>query len=331
MKTSQPQRLIKLLLPADLVRQMDHAILSADGAYQDRGEFVAESIRDRLAEEEAAQGGSPVDRDIPTHAKGESPAKYAFGRVGDGVELGRWRTGQPATTPAGSSAQVSFGLHNRDYPSLWALDLLATMSAETGRAPQWEEFTAQLRGRGLALAEQLRHEDLTKETEVRAAIGFPKGGPKQATSVDRFVTTSVGSNRRADGPFFILGLADFVNEDRTQLAPTGAGLLTLGDVIDCGLTTRLPQPPAAFRRWWSFLGDVAPAERAAWTKVLQAIADRPDRTQLLSRFPEWPGQTASTNTVGFVSRSREWGLVQPKLNDGRYQLTDFGSAVAREG
>ena len=39
---------------------------------------------------------------------------------------------------------------------------------------------------------------------------------------------------------------------------------------------------------------------------------------------------AETNCTGYVSRSREWGLVEPELVDGRYRLTQLGSTVAAE-
>jgi hypothetical protein len=34
--------------------------------------------------------------------------------------------------------------------------------------------------------------------------------------------------------------------------------------------------------------------------------------------------------MGFVSRSREWGLVQPRLLDGRYLLTALGVALIEQ-
>jgi len=40
--------------------------------------------------------------------------------------------------------------------------------------------------------------------------------------------------------------------------------------------------------------------------------------------------TAETNCMGFVSRSREWGLVLPRLLDGRYLLTTLGVALVEQ-
>jgi hypothetical protein len=102
-------------------------------------------------------------------------------------------------------------------------------------------------------------------------------------------------------------------------------------MIERGLGTVLPQPVSAFECWWDYLRALAPAEQAAWLKVLRVIRDQPTRDELTDHFPEWRGHMATTNTVGFISRSREWGLVDPELNDGRYRLTDLGHAVTEKG
>lgn len=330
MKNAEPPRLVKLLLQAELVREMDRAILAAGGAYQDRSEFISEAIRDRLTEEQAAREQSPPSLDTPPARLTAEAASVAA--ANGHIEFGDWRAmaRNPVTVPVAVSNSVNFGLHNRDLPSLWALDTLALMSSSQGRPILWDEFVSYIRDRSLPLAGQLRMQDLERQTDVAAAIGFPKSGPKMFTSLDRFVTATVGSNKRADGPFFVLGLAGFADAERNQIAPTDRALHVLSEMVDRGLGARLPQPPPAAEHWWIFLAHTAPAEHAAWRKVLRVIADRPDRESLVSHFPEWPGQTASTNTIGFVSRSREWGLVEPRLIDGRYHLTDFGTAVAQE-
>lgn len=330
MKTQEPLRLVKLLLAAELVRDVDRAILAAGGAYQDRSEFIAEAIRDRLTEEEAIRRTPDGLVAREAHAA-ELTLPFNLGGSEAMSDLGRWRSGKPTVVPASVSTGVNFGLHNRDLPSLWALDLLANMAVESGSAPGWDQFIDRVRAHSLGLGERLRMQDLSGPTATPAAIGFPKAGPKVVASLDRFVAATIGSPRRADGPFFVLGLAALVGDEGERLSPTDAALTGLANLIDAGLGTRLPQPAKATIHWWSFLADTAPAEKDAWHKVLAVIAESPDRDGLMSRFPEWPGQLASTNTSGFISRSREWGLLQPKLVDGRYQLTELGSALAQEG
>lgn len=350
--TSQTRnsRLVKILLPVDVVRDMDKRILASEGAYQDRNEFVAEAIRDRLAEDaafsgdaqEATRSGRPkkpsaaqiaaavagyvAPDDAPV---GEPTARPFVAPAGGLVTLGDWNRAETCTVPGQRSDQVSFGLHNRDFPTLWALNRLATM---TGReAVTWEQFLGVVREEGAGVGERLRLHDLDRANSIAVGIGFPKPGAKRDASIERFINAMLGSVRRADGPLFDLALVGFADGDRTMVAPTEAGLAAMGDMVGSGLSTSLPQPPAAFERWWAHLGEWAPAERGAWLKVLRVVAEAPTRDALIAQFPEWRGHTATTNTVGFIGRSREWGLLQPELDDGRYQLTDLGQTVAREG
>lgn len=332
-------RLVKLVLPADLVRQMDRAILAATGAYQDRSEFVSEAIRDRLAEEEAARGpdisppSSPVaaaTRPSPEEAAGHA---YPIEELPDAgsLELGRWRGSSPYVVATAPTQQMNFGLHNRDFPTLWAFDRLALMTADASKPVEWTDYIERIRNEAVYVAERLRMRDLAHPAAVRVGVGFPKPGPKLAASIERFVASSIGSNRRADGPFFVLALAAVADESPGRLSPTDAGIRVLADMIERGLGTALPQPAAAFACWWDYLRALAPVENAAWKKVLQVITDEPTRDELTGHFPEWRGHLATTNTVGFISRSREWGLVEPELAEGRYRLTDLGRAVAEKG
>lgn len=126
----------------------------------------------------------------------------------------------------------------------------------------------------------------------------------------------------------MLGLASFVGGER--IAPTEQGLRLLGRLLDAGLSNELPHGPEVLWPWWSYLDEAAPAERRAWAGVLRELRTGPTRVELISRFPEWPGTTAETNCMGFVSRSREWGLVQPRLLDGRYLLTALGVALIEQ-
>lgn len=327
---AEAARLIKLVLPAELVRGMDRAILAGAGAYQDRNEFVAEAIRDRLVEE-AALRDSP-SRSTSVVKAPIRPTQVAVNQVSsfDGsVDLGSWRDRAPASLPALPTTGVNFGLHNRDFPTLWALDRLAMLSADDGAPVAWDRFIDRVRDEGASLGERLRMLDLAMPTTLRVGVGFPRPGPKMAASIDRFVASNVGSGRRADGPFFVLALAAFADREHERLAPTDAGLRVLSDMIQVGLGPELPQPPDAFECWWRYTSELAPAEHAAWLKVLQVIEGEPTREALTQQFPEWLGHTATTNTVGFVSRSREWGLIEPEMIEGRYRLTDLGRTMVR--
>lgn len=318
---------------------MDHHILASAGGYQDRNEFVTEAIRDRLTEEAAMLPDKAFEPPSSRHVAEvlQPPHDIAVAtRIpatphapGGQLYLGDWHRGETCTVPARPTDLVNFGLHNRDFPTLWALNQLATM---TSRDPvTWDQFVAFTREESAGVGERLRLSDLSQVTPIPIGIGFPKPGPKKEQSLDRFVAAMLGSRRRTDGPIFALALAGFADDARATVAPTDVGLAVLGDMVDRGLGTVLPQPQPVFERWWQFLSEWAPAERAAWHKVLTVVAENPNRDELVSRFTEWRGHTATTNTVGFISRSREWGLVPPQMVEGRYQLTDLGAAVAGEG
>lgn len=338
-KQRRPERIIKLLLPVDLVREMDRAILGSDGVYQDRNEFVTEAIRDRLLEDAAGSdigGGSGRGRELReetvAYAVPEPPVYRALEPAHvdpDLVRLGAWERGAVSTVPARPSPHMNFGLHNRDFPTIWAANRLATMAV--GQPTPWDGFLAAVRSQGADLGGQLRMLDVTRPVRVAIGIGFPKPGAKKTTSIDRFVEAMIGSPKRDDGPLFSLALAGFADPERSQIAPTDAGLTTLEAMIAGGLGTDLPQPADAFAAWWSHLSEWAPVERGAWHKVLTVVAGRPNREELVNSFPEWPRSNADTNTTGFISRSREWGLVEPELIEGRYQLTDLGQQIALGG
>jgi hypothetical protein len=339
---------VKVLLDADLVRRMDRRILVSSGAYQDRGEFIAEAIADRLTEEEALIEQEAVVEHTLARAPDTSAVAEDSHRIRPAtsspqfvviepppldatVEMGRWRNnGHIPTTQVAPTVSINFGLHNRDLPTLWALDRLTLMAGQRGEPVSWDDFLHRLRGEGADAGSLLRHRDLAMSTSLGAGIGFPKPGAKREASIERFIAAAVGNKRRADGPFFVLALAGFTDEQRTRIAPSEPGLRVLRDMLERDLGPSLPQPPAAFERWWHFIANLAPAEHAAWRKVLRVVVDEPTREELVIRFPEWPGHVATTNTVGFISRSREWGLVEPDLIEQRYRLTELGRAVAGE-
>lgn len=343
-----PKRLVKVLLDTDLVRGMDRHILASGGAYQDRAEFLAEAIRDRLTEEAAlvqqgadtaskvapAADSSAVAPPRPVRAGAEESigfVAFTLPELDGSVQMGDWRRyGEVPSVQVQPTATINFGLHNRDLPSLWALDRLAQMASESREPVEWDRFTDRLRGEGSHVGALLRQRDLHAPPSLGAGIGFPKPGVKQQASAERFIAAAVGNKRRDDGAFFVLALAGFVDPDRTRLAPSQPALRVLDDMLQRGLGPALPQPPAAFEAWWRYVAHFAPAEHAAWLKVLRVVMDEPTRDELIVRFPEWPRNMATTNTVGFIARSREWGLMAPELIEQRYRLTDLGRATARQ-
>jgi hypothetical protein len=338
---------------------MDERIVDSRGTYLDRNEFVAEAIWDRLNEDATRQGSavpateptlatSTVTHDPPsparTHLEG---ADRQTGNDVDGEpdetpiheplplgEIVAHRGGVP-TLPRQTSGGTIFGLHNRDLPTVWIVTHLALMAAADGGPVPWVTFVNRLRTEAQQTGALLREVDKRELPAVKSSIGFPKSGVKARASEDRLITTALGAPSRTGvtGPALLLGLVATSNptESRPALAPTPEAIDLLADLADAGFGISLPQPEAACRLWLRFIANSAPEEHDAWFSVLRVLSEKPTRSELVERFPHWTGSTADTNTTGYVSRGREWGLVTPELADGRYLLTSFGEQIVTEG
>jgi hypothetical protein len=173
----------------------------------------------------------------------------------------------------------------------------------------------------------LRRAEAPKSSGTRASVGFPKLENGLSKSFDRFVSAFVGNG--IDGPLVMLGLAAPVRDLDRAMLPTDAGVSVLRSMISAGVDGRLPHPARAAELWWAHVGRNCPDEYSAWRRMLVAAGRRPSRQGLVASFPEWAGSLADTNVMGLVSRSREWGLLEPELVDRRYYLTLLGSR-ARE-
>lgn len=311
-RSDEGTRLLKLRLPAQLVRDMDEAILASGGTYFDRNEFVAEAVWDRLAEE-----GLSVQ------------ARARMASVGTG---GEWQVqaaakSSPATAPRLVQDGHNFGLHNRDLPTLW---VLADLMVNASDGLEWPKYFEQLRDRAQDIGRWLRKQDADGHAAVKAAVGFPRDGAKAKASEDRFLNTAVGAPRSGQGPAFLMGLIGIAGEP-VEVRPTAEAVELLRELAAMGLTHQLPQPAEAASRWLRHLQIAAPQEHTAWLQVLRALKGRPTRADLIDLFPQWPGTQADTNCMGYISRGREWGLVLPELVQGRYELTDLGRQVVEEG
>ncbi len=348
---------------------MDEAILASHGSYSDRNEFVSEAIWDRLNEDAAAGSPrKPTSTERPTEpseirnrpvvavpppVSASSPgndsspviaAKLSNEHRQDEskitIEDFLSLTAIPAvqsrglTLPMGRSSGINFGLHNRDMPTLWIAAHLIKAVCDNGAPIPWATFTSGLRLSAQAVADELRTLDAIRAGPVKAAIGFPRGGDKARISEDRFISTALGVPTRdgAAGPAFLLGLvaADDPHATRPAVAPTPEALSLISTLAENGLRLELPQPPAAALHWLDHIASVNTDEYEAWLAVLKVIGDKPSRTDLIAAFPQWTGSTADTNCMGYVSRSREWGLVHAELRDGRYQLTGLGEQIIND-
>jgi hypothetical protein len=134
----------------------------------------------------------------------------------------------------------------------------------------------------------------------------------------------------ASGPLFSWRVCQLARDrDRGLMV----GLTTPGyqllEALD-GLSLRLPHEPEHAERFLAHLREYAPWDWAGFAQLMEALAEGPSRLELAQNFrrwqPQWSEAVANTNAAGFVARGREWGLLEPKLIDSRYALTEFGKA-----
>lgn len=339
-------RIFRTRMPAPIVRALDVAVMTSGGAYRDRDEFIVEAVRDRLLEEgisvdwhsvgpkselqapDNKSAGNPATAEGASRAR-RSPEKNPL-KSGSALAVswtwGQWRGRDAPRAERVSTPEPNWGLHNRDLGSLWALDLLAAMTADRGKPVAWKDFTTAARAKARLIGAELRQHDQLRNPLVKSAVGFPRVGPKLQASEERFVAGSLGSiTGRLTGPLFILGLAGgSVNEK--SVAPTKSGVELLAGLLDDGLDFAVPQPQAAALRWCGHLASCA-TEFELWMRVLRRVASSPKRMELTANFPEWTKSQGDTNTMGIVSRLREWGLLEAQLDKGRYRLTTLGREV----
>jgi hypothetical protein len=311
-----PKRLIKTWLPVDLVRQMDVAIIRSGGGYLDRAEFITEAIGDRLAEEAAGA----AQETLPAPA-----AAFASPMVADNGEnsFADWLDAAPTLAPA-NGPDENFGLHNRDLPTIWALDWVGRLAAKNGAPVSWNEFVGEILPRAWDLGRTLASSD------GNGTNGFPTNLKRKEATEQRFAAHAVGqvSARGNSGPLFVFRL---VGLEGGRAAPTPAAVKLMRALHTAGFTVGAPIPADAWEAFAKHLRAEASAELDAWLYVLGLIADDPTRPELVERCTRWSGSTAATNAMSYVARGREWGLVEPALIDRRYLLTDRGRAALGVG
>jgi Arc/MetJ-type ribon-helix-helix transcriptional regulator len=327
---SGARRLVKTWLPPDVVAEMDELIRSSR-AYNGRDDFIVEALADRMAEERQHRQALLPRPAVAATSTGVTEK----GAAQVGTTLGLWQSQTAPTGPPVKCLGALGGLHNRDYPTLWAADLLASLSAARGEPVSWMHYVPRAASAARDFADQLAalDEDRTLD-DMKAAIGFPRNSSKRLASEQRFTEHMLGSIRQGQpaGPLFALGLAGLVDQSSDRVAPTKAGLALLKALAEGGIT---PRPPHRAECWSLFREHIktrAQPEYDTWLAVLSQVAEQPSPTQLVAVFKDvWAGAAGQTNVSGYISRSREWGLVAPKLVDGKYRLTDLGGTEVRGG
>jgi hypothetical protein len=366
-------RLVRVLLRTQLLRDVDQIVLSGRGDYESRQEFFTEAIQNHVLEvlhgmaesgqlllsrgvvEETprpirSQGKVLENRRAKADDQAETlvavlPPALANGQpivpIEDMSDTALPRVARGFALRDGIAVfkqEPLFGLHNRDFPSLWALNLLAQMASD-GPVPAQDAY-GRITQEAWRLAKAL--ETLEETTSSKITALYPTNLAKPQSAEDGFRAFALGSiNRKADangmygtaGPLYGWQAAQLVNSD----GGPSVGLTEAGwDLVEAmvGLTLQFPRSREFADRFFAYLRDQAPWDLAGFEHLLAFVEQRPTRTELTAKFgqwqPTWSDAVQNTNAAGFVARAREWGLVEPKLVDGRYILTEYGESMLSE-
>ncbi len=374
--TREQERVVRIVLPVKLIRQLDEALQERLGGFETRTEFVSEAVENMLLElkyEPAQPELYPslkrqdgFSRDSAT--KSETASRHA----GDGHDSGEVLVAYPpqndgqsaqrdehvvavlpnldataltAQTPGAvikdGVAQVNseplFGLHNRDYPSIWAAHQLAQLARD--EPVPLSHYLDEVTQRAWSYTDALR--PLEQRLNRKLTVMFPRNHRKPQSAEEGFRVFAVGSvsakrdngHPVASGPLFAWKVCQLRLDGRLSIGLTEHGYELL-QALD-GISLNTPHPPEMAERFFAHLRKHAPGDWWGFEMVLDAVAEEPDRNTLLAHFqaaqPDWSDAVVGTNSQGYVGRGREWGLIEPKQIQGRYFLTDFGRRILKDG
>lgn len=331
----QAHRPIRLLLNAQLVRRTDEVIASGVGGFTTREELVEEALNSYLLELQdvgllSASGDTPVGvrkgSNLPSRRPGMgraptkiSPPPRGFASNGDEIIV--------EDIPL-------LGLHNRDWPSLWALSRLAHV-ASTGPV-SFPSYLESVTEEAWQLAASLMDE-LGAHSKAATQM-LPTNILKKQAADAGFQNFAIGSlsNKplghglhKAAGPLPAWRTISFARgKGEFQVALTRQGWELL-EIVE-GLDPEQPHNQRVAKAFFGYLQDNSPADWWGFKTVLREIAQMPTRYALLLSMKtarDWTPSIASSATQGYIARSREWGLVEPKLVGGTYRLTEFGKEI----
>jgi hypothetical protein len=341
------RRVMRVALPVPLIREMDEVILKGVGGYSTRAEFIIDAIQERVLELTVAEiedAGPPVAGNTPTSPKptpnapeptappatsGQDEPTIDSTTLNPPVTGFTVSAGDDLSRPEGAAL---FGLHNRDFPSLWALARIAevTSNGPVSIEKLYDELTQQAWVFGESLLE------LERLTGVKRTALFPTNREKRKSAELGFRTFAIGDyQRRTDatfttrGPLFewrVIGILDEGNpEPSVALTEPGWSLMKR----TCGISIAEPHSRHAACGFLAHLKSHAPGDYDGFTAIVRSIGEAgATRQEVLERiaeaWPDWTDNEVSTNSAGYIARAREWGLVEPKQTKARYNLTPLG-------
>jgi hypothetical protein len=336
----EDERIVRVPLPVPLIRRMDELLVRGTAGFHVRADFIREAVEAMVLElsygpapEEPAVRVAP--RRAPEAADAEhGPADARKGaKPGVGLESTVLHPPRRVVTIGEGVGLVAdeplFGLHNRDYPSIFAAQHLALMTQD--EPADLRDFERSVTAAAWEIGEKLLI--LEKQLGGKFSALFPTNRQKPQSAEEGFRTFAVGTcaaagaDVRLSGPLFLWRVCQVASHDgrlSVALTPDGQKLLNALD----GLSLRMPHESDLAERFFEHLRSFAPRDWSGFATVLRAAERGITRSQLIEEFrraePDWGRSTCEANASGYVARAREWGLLEPKLAQGRYLLTEFG-------
>lgn len=351
------ERITAVHLLTEVVDEIDRALSAYPEQFRDRSELVMAAITrlltDLAAEQKLSNRAPRSRRDARTAGRRQGRLSYSglsHSLNAFNAGLPRFREALLIKAPA-PDAPISdlmaprpehptIGIHNRDWPTLWAASELGKVSREDSptRFETWiEEIVAW--GSGLGYL-QMKCDDDAEDLDL-TGLPIEYFGKRDKAAVNRFRTHFV-SDRRHRGPLFGLGLA-YVDETTDVVSLTTAGAAVLTALDGCLPTAHDEVPPEWRHAFLTHLARHVPSDFDFLSLLVRTIAEgTAEREPLLRLVQEtkdadpsdavrrhwqkkaserWSMMT-STNVSGFISRAREWDLILPKQEQRRYLLTD---------
>jgi hypothetical protein len=340
---------------------MDEAIVSGRGGFQTRAELMQEAVENLLNELDypdadleqlvpAADTGALADSRAATkQASVAAPiSDLATGLAAWEVDeltladLAGTRLRAPDRVPhlvRGGNAETRdeplLGLHNRDYVSLWSLHRMARYTLDGPIS--FDEYLERATKAAWYYGQQLHSLELANADNAgrKLTVLFPTNASKRPSAERGFQSFAIGGLAKkpsrgvqmlASGPLFAWRAIQTTDGQSDAVAITKEGWRLLQELD--GISLELPHAPELTARFMAYLAEHAPADRWGFDHLIRALQDAPNRDGLVAAFnaahSEWSTSTASSVAQGYVARSREWGLVEPRLVEGRYWLTDAG-------
>lgn len=365
----QNVRPIKVLLPGSLVDRVDEALQLGLGGFRTRHKLLEEAINYYLEELESAQrkpspkyiAKGTEEREsyaIPPESVVDPKASDdkivstppALAAIVGRQELLDFVPNSPVLDEisiAGASGDffvsakddVStphkgpiLGLHNRDWPSLHALDLLGRMTVNGVVSCKDYYLTATANGWKIAhLLSKTQNPGIGKLTAL-----LPSNQRKAQAAEDNYQNFALGwisktqerTSVPVSGPLFVWSCASLVwRDEELHIGLTKAGAALLNAMA--GLDPFAPHDQKYSLAFLDHLAHFGEGDWAFFHQLLTQVSKRPTRRELVADVKQHQDSTnsvASTLVQGYVARGREWGLIEARMHDGQYKLTDFGTS-----